>query len=138
MDATTVVDRVVIPAGATKADAQSLYEVLAGVPDGRKRRGKRYPAALVLTLLLLAKMSGEGKLSGVAQWARLRIDWVQAHLPLERAKLPCGNTYHNVCNQIDLTALNQRLADFFASPSVEQSAEVKAPVMETAVTTRLP
>jgi hypothetical protein len=53
-------------------------------------------------------MSGEDKLSGVAQWARLRIDWVQAPLPLERARLPCGNTYHNVCNQIDLTALNQR------------------------------
>ena len=39
MDATTVVDRVVIPAGATKADVQSLYEVLASVPDGRKRLG---------------------------------------------------------------------------------------------------
>ena len=41
MDATTVVDRVVIPAGATKADVQSLYEVLASVPDGRKRCEKR-------------------------------------------------------------------------------------------------
>ena len=61
MDATTVVDRVVIPAGATKADVQSLYEVLASVPDGHKRCGKRYLAALVLTLLLLAKMSGEGE-----------------------------------------------------------------------------
>ena len=98
MDATTVVDRIVLPEGATKADAESLYEVLAGVPDRRKRRGKRYSAALVLTLLLLAKMSGEDKLSGVAQWARLRIDWVQAHLPLKCARLPCGNTYHNVCN----------------------------------------
>jgi hypothetical protein len=39
MDATTVVDRVVIPAGATKADVQSLYEVLASVPDGCKRLG---------------------------------------------------------------------------------------------------
>ena len=71
MDATTVIDRVVIPAGASTADARSLYAVLAGVPDRRKRRGKRYPAALVLTLLLLAKMSGEGKLSGVAELALL-------------------------------------------------------------------
>lgn len=44
-------------------------------------------SALVLTLLLLAKMSGESR-SGVAQWAWLRIDWVQAHLLLERARLP--------------------------------------------------
>jgi hypothetical protein len=73
----------VIPEGATKADAQTLHEVLAGVSDKRKPRGKRYSAALVLTLLLLAKMSGECGLSGVEQWVRLRINWVQAHLPLE-------------------------------------------------------
>ncbi|HQY93843.1 MAG: hypothetical protein WAU00_19450 [Caldilinea sp.] len=88
VDAATVVEKVVIPERAAKADVRSLYEVLARVPDRRKPCGKRCSSALVLTLLLLAKMSGESKLSGVAQWARLRIDWVQAHLLLERARLP--------------------------------------------------
>jgi hypothetical protein len=55
MDATTVVDRIVLPEGATKADAQSLYEVLAGVPDRGKRRGKRYSAAPVLTLSIVGQ-----------------------------------------------------------------------------------
>ncbi len=131
MDITTDIERVVLPEGARKADAQTLYEVLAGVTDKRKPRGKRYSAALVLTLLLLAKMSGECGLSGVAQWARLRLEWVQAHLPLARASLPCGNTYHNVCNQIDLNELNQRLADFFASSPVEQCCEVQTSVAES-------
>lgn len=122
-----------IPEAAIKADAQSLYEVLAGVPDGRKPRGKRYSVALVLTLLLLAKMSGESKLSGVSQWARLRIDWVRVHLSIKRDKLPCANTYQNVCDQIDLAALNSRLADFFALPLVEQPVEAEASVATTAV-----
>lgn len=107
-------DQIVIPGRAQEADAQTLYDVLTQVTDGRKRRGKRYEAALVLTLLLLAKMSGESGLSGVAQWVRLRMEWVRAHLPLRRESLPCGNTYHNVCDHIDLAELNQRLADFFA------------------------
>ena len=71
MECSTVLDQIVIPDGAKEADAQSLYEVLTQVTDRRKRRGKRYEAALVLTLLLLAKMSGERGISGIAQWARL-------------------------------------------------------------------
>ena len=34
---------------------RSLYERLQRVPDQRKRRGKRYETAVVLTLLVLAK-----------------------------------------------------------------------------------
>jgi predicted transposase YbfD/YdcC len=97
---------------------QNLYQVLSQISDKRKRRGKRYEAALVLTLMLLAKMSGQKGMSGIAQWARLRIEWVRSQLPLTRATLPCGNTYQHVCDQIDLGELNQRLADFFA-PAVE-------------------
>jgi predicted transposase YbfD/YdcC len=121
-------EQIVIPVGAQAADVQTLYAVLAQVQDKRKARGKRYEAALVLTLLLLAKMSGESRLSGIAQWARLRLEWVQAHLPLPRASLPCGNTYHNVCDQIDLAELNQRLADFFAPPEDAQVEVEQRPV----------
>jgi predicted transposase YbfD/YdcC len=113
-------DQLVIPAEAVGADAQTLYDVLCQVSDRRKSRGKRYEAALVLTLLLLAKMSGQNGLSGIAHWARLRSEWVRTHLPLERDSLPCGNTYQNVCDHIDLDELNQRLADFFAPVEVEE------------------
>ena len=134
MDATTDVDRIVIPEGANRADPRTLYEVLAGgMPDKCKHRGKRYTVALVLTLLLLAKMSGERGLSGIAQWARLRIDWVRVYLPLERDSLPCGNTYHNVCDQFDLDELNQRLADFFGAYTVENLLEDEGLIVEPPV-----
>lgn len=120
MECSIDLEQIVIPAGAQEADAQTLYDALSQVSDRRKRRGKRYEAALVLTLMLLAKMSGQSKMSGIAQWARLRIEWVREHLPLTRESLPCGNTYHNVCDHIDLNELNQRLADFFAPAVAEE------------------
>jgi predicted transposase YbfD/YdcC len=128
MECSIDLEQIVIPADAKEADAQTLYEVLKQVTDRRKRRGKRYEAALVLTLLLLGKMSGERGMSGIAQWARLRIEWVSEHLSLPRKRLPCGNTYHNVCDHIDLDELNQRLADFFAPAAVvEERALEQAP-----------
>src|SRR5262245_8435281 len=98
MECSTILEQIVIPEHAQAADAQTLYQVLSQVRDRRKRRGKRYEAGLVLTLLLLAKMSGQKGMSGIAQWARLRIEWVRTQLSLARASLPCGNTYQNVCD----------------------------------------
>jgi predicted transposase YbfD/YdcC len=127
MECSTLLEQIVIPASAQEADAQTLYEVLRQVTDRRKPCGKRYEAPLVLTLVLLAKMSGQRGMSGIAQWARLRIGWVRKHLSLPRNSLPCGNTYHNVCNHIDLAELNQRLADFFASAGVEETLADESP-----------
>ena len=57
-----------IPVQARQVEAESLYAVLQGVKDQRARRGQRYEAALVLTLILLAKLAGEQSLRGIAQW----------------------------------------------------------------------
>jgi predicted transposase YbfD/YdcC len=126
MECSTILEQIMIPASAQDVDAQTLYQVLSQVSDRRKRRGKRYEAALVLTLMLLAKMSGQKGISGIAQWARLRIEWVCSQLCLARTTLPCGNTYQNVCDHIDLDELNQRLADFFAPAVKEQVADESA------------
>jgi predicted transposase YbfD/YdcC len=129
MECSTILEQIVIPERAKDADVRTLYAVLSQVRDKRKPRGKRYEAAMVLTLMLLAKMSGQKGMSGIAQWVRLRIEWIRSQLSLTRATLPCGNTYQNVCDHIDLGELNQRLADFFApavagSETVEPSAAV--------------
>ena len=126
MECSTILEQIVIPESAQDADAQTLYQVLSQVGDRRKPRGKRYEAALVLTLVLLAKMSGQKGMSGIAQWARLRIEWVRSQLSLARESLPCGNTYQNVCDHIDLGELNQRLADFFAPAVAGQVADEPA------------
>lgn len=71
----------------------ALYEALKQVKDGRKKRGCRYSLALLLTLLLLARLAGETDIRAAAQWIRLRKGWISEHLHLTRASLPCAGTY---------------------------------------------
>lgn len=93
-------------------EAKSLYRALEQVKDGRDRRGVRYSAAFVLTLILLGKLVGEVKLSGIAQWVRLRKEWIKQHLGLERDSLPCAGTYTYVLEHVDAEELTQVVRDF--------------------------
>lgn len=45
----------------------SLYHAFEQVKDGRRARGKRYPLALILTLLVLGKLAGETTILGVIE-----------------------------------------------------------------------
>jgi hypothetical protein len=76
--------QIVIRDGVKEVSAQMLYKVLSQITDRGKEKRKRDEAGVVLTILLLAKMSGEGGMSGMVQWARLRKAWLQSHLPLGR------------------------------------------------------
>jgi predicted transposase YbfD/YdcC len=91
---------------------QSLYTVLQQVTDHRHKRGRRYEAATILVILLLAKLAGERTLSGVAQWARLRASWLCERLPLRQ--VPCANTYAYICAHLDAVELNVQLREHFA------------------------
>jgi predicted transposase YbfD/YdcC len=71
----------------------ALYEALTQVTDGRKKRGCRYSLALILMLLLLARLAGETELRGAAHWIKLRKRWIIEHLQLKRATVPCLGTY---------------------------------------------
>ncbi len=46
-------------------DPDSLYSAFEQVTDGRKKKGKRYPLPLLLTLLLLGKLAGETTVNGI-------------------------------------------------------------------------
>ena len=96
----------------TDAHVQSLYELLRQVPDSRHPRGRRYEAATVLVILLLAKLAGESTISGIAHWAKLREAWLKAALGLKR--LPCANTYHYVCAHLDVGELNGKVREWLA------------------------
>jgi len=84
MACNTELIQIVIRDGVKEVSAQMLYKVLSQITDRRKEKRKRDEAGVVLTILLLAKMSGEGGMSGMVQWARLRKAWLQSHLPLGR------------------------------------------------------
>ena len=88
----------------------ALYEALKQVKDGRKKRGCRYSLALLLTLLLLARLAGETELRAAAQWIRLRKGWIIEQLHLTRASLPCAGTYGYALERIDAQELLEVVA----------------------------
>jgi len=48
----------------------SLYSILARLPDARKARGKLYPLPALLTMTVAATLCGCKTLTAVAQWGR--------------------------------------------------------------------
>src|SRR5512135_1411900 len=96
-------------------EVNSLYEALWEVSDKRKARGKRYSVALVLTLSVLAKLGGEDKPKGMAEWVQWRAELLRASLGLERDTLPSAATYRRVLGDaIDIEELEQVIGRFFA------------------------
>jgi predicted transposase YbfD/YdcC len=71
----------------------SLYQRFEGLSDKRKARGKRYALATILVGLFLAKLCGEDKPSGMAEWVALRGDWLASVLGLKRKSMPSHHTY---------------------------------------------
>jgi predicted transposase YbfD/YdcC len=49
-------------------DPASLHKELEKVKDRRGKKGKRYPLALILTLILLGKLAGETTIDGIIDW----------------------------------------------------------------------
>jgi hypothetical protein len=94
-----------------ESEALSIYQALGQVEDRRGKKGKRYGLALLLTCVLLAKMAGETTLQAIAEWIRLRSDWLQEVLPDTRTTFPCAATYSNTLRTVDHAELNQVLMD---------------------------
>ena len=49
-------------------DLGGLYHRVEGLTDKRKPKGKRYARATILVRMFLAKLCGENKPSGIAEW----------------------------------------------------------------------
>ena len=98
----------------------SLYETLRQLSDARRGQGKRYELALILCLLVLAKMAGQTSLSGATDWIRHRAAVLADHFGLRRTSMPCQMTYCNVLARVDAKHLDELLAAFFVRWEAEQ------------------
>jgi hypothetical protein len=88
---------------ALTIDAASLYSAFEQVRDGRKKKGKRYPLPLLLTLLLLGKLAGETTVNGIVDWIKERQGWLRAQLNWSK-RFPTNSTYsealHLLCGAL--------------------------------------
>jgi len=83
-------------AGAVLFEVGALWRRLAALRDARRPRGKRYPLPWVLVLVVLAKLAGEDRPSGIADWVAHRRAALQGALGLAWARMPHHNTYRRV------------------------------------------
>lgn len=102
---------------------QALANRLEEITDHRKPRGVRYPLAVLLTLAVLAKLSGHSRLESIADWARLRAEELARLFGLKRPSMPHQSTWSRVVGQaVDVAQLEQVLGQFFEE--TQQTAEV--------------
>jgi predicted transposase YbfD/YdcC len=80
-------------------DVQSLYGRFLRLTDQRRCRGKRYELALILAATVLAKLAGQDKPAGIAEWVKLRQAFFVAAFGLKRAAMPHAITYRRVLGQ---------------------------------------
>ena len=81
-------------------DVGSLYAKLCTLSDKRKPKGLRYRLETILVVMVLAKMCGEDNPSGIADWAKHRVELLCEVLRLERKSMPHHSTYRRVSEEV--------------------------------------
>ena len=104
-------------------DVDSLIAALMGLRDLRDARGLRYALVTVLVFVILAKLSGEDFMRGIAQWITERKKEPAKALGVAQVQTPHYTTLGRILGHaVDLEQLEQIVRTFFASlPNAGQS-----------------
>lgn len=81
-------------------DVAHLAARLNQLTDSRDNRGKIYALGMILTMVILAKLAGEDKPSGIAQWIRLRGKAFVRIFHCKYQRMPCLNTIRTVLQDV--------------------------------------
>jgi hypothetical protein len=96
-------------------DVGSLYARFQALSDKRKRRGRRYSLAMVLVVIMLAKLCGEYHPIGIAEWAKHRAEWLVEWLKLKRKIMPHDSTYRRILGKVvDVEELERVSSEFLS------------------------
>ena len=83
-------------AGGMEYDQGSVYDCFCKLSDLRGVNGKRYELEGVLTIVVMAKLCGEDKPMGIAEWAKHRKEELVELLCLNWSRMPHHNTYRRI------------------------------------------
>jgi predicted transposase YbfD/YdcC len=81
-------------------DLSGLLSRLETLTDSRCPKGLRYALGPVLLLIVLAKLSGEDRPSGIADWVMNRGRQLQEALQLYWSGMPHHNTYRRILEEV--------------------------------------
>src|SRR5947208_1195727 len=125
-------------------DAASLYQAFEQVKDGRGKKGKRYPLALILTLIMLGKMAGETTIEGIVDWIDGRRKELKRLLNWPKG-FPTNKTYTDTIAKCDYHEIAKAIAQVImqaraekqrhdeSNKSIEQESDEEEKLIHTAV-----
>jgi predicted transposase YbfD/YdcC len=105
-------------------DAGSLYDHFTAIKDMRKKRGIRYSLPTILLLIVLAKLCGEDKPYGIADWVQSRKEMLLDVLQLGYPRLPHHTTYGRILDEHE-SEIDRVVSEYLGKlPQVEQEAVI--------------
>lgn len=94
---------------------RDLLSYLRQVKDGRNRRGLRYPLEIILGLFILAKLCGQNKIYGIADWAQQQSEYLIGAMGLKYKRLPHHSTYRRVLtDEVEGDDLERIMAEYLS------------------------
>jgi predicted transposase YbfD/YdcC len=107
---------------ALEVESASLYRAFEQVKDRRGKKGKRYPLALLLTLLLLGKLAGETKLDGIIDWINERQQEIKKLLNWPKG-FPVSKTYIDALAKCDPHEIAKAIAQVIVKARAAEQCE---------------
>ena len=93
----------------------ALLDVLAQIPDPRDPRGVRHPLSAILSLAVLAMLTGVKSYTGIAQFGRDKGFPLAHALGFRRGKTPAVSTFSELFRVLDIDAFEATLSRWIAS-----------------------
>jgi hypothetical protein len=93
----------------------SLLEVLAQVPDPRNPKGVRHPLSAILSLTVLALLTGAKSYTAIAQFGRDKGAQLAFALGFRRGKTPTKSTLSDLFRALDVAAFEDALSGWLDS-----------------------
>jgi hypothetical protein len=98
----------------------SLLRVLGQIPDPRGRQGTRHPLPAILSLVVLAMLTGCKSYEAIAQFGREKGFRLAHALGFRRGKTPCKATLSTLFRALDVPAFEAALSMWVASRMSEE------------------
>ena len=95
----------------TRKPSCQLLDMLAEVPDPRKKKGRRHPLVSMLALTVVGLLCGQRSYTQIAKWARLHPD-LRKTLGFTRKQTPAASTFHYLYRRIDSVAVEKTLTQW--------------------------
>jgi predicted transposase YbfD/YdcC len=90
-----------------------LAQYLNQLTDPRDKRGKVYDLGTILSMIVLARLSGQDKPYGIFEWIKNRQEALVTIFSLKRKRIPCLNTLRTILGEVvSLDELEQALRHY--------------------------